>query len=256
MHTVHLTAQTVKGLTAGITGRTDYFDTIGRYPDLSLADARDRAKIARNEVARGVDPSATKIQLRRAETFGELADQFIDDYAKPRKRTWRIDQGDIGSELARWRHVKAADVKRRDVIALLKAIADRPAPIKANRIQALIRKIYNWAIGRDLVETHPCTGIVPFGKESRRTRVLTNDELVQFWEAAEASWHSATETPAGAILQLELLTAQRGQEVRWMRWSDLDLDRGWWLLPGKSAKNRPTSHVPLTTPPLSPPPPP
>src|ERR1700730_16551383 len=204
--TVHLTAQTVKGLTAGITGRTDYFDTdvtgfglrvtasgikswiylyrvngrprrytIGRYPDLSLADARLRAKTARNEVARGVDPSATKVQLRRAETFGELADQFIDDYAKPRKRPWQIDQGDIASELARWRHVKAADIKRRDVIALLKAIADRPAPIKANRIQALVRKIYNWAIGRDLVETNPCTGIVPFGKENRRTRVLAND---------------------------------------------------------------------------------
>src|SRR5258708_26524636 len=118
MPTVHLTAQTVKGLTAGITGRTDYFDTIDRYPDLSLADARDRAKIARNEVARGADPSATKIQLRRAGTFGELADQFIDDYATPRKRTWRIYQGDIGSELARGRHLKAAEIKRGAVMAL------------------------------------------------------------------------------------------------------------------------------------------
>jgi integrase len=275
MPTVHFTSQTIKGLTAGSSVRTDYFDTdvtgfglrvtasgvktwvylyrihgrprrytIGRYPDLSLADARDRAKAARNDVAHGADPSTTKVELRRAETFGELADLFIQDYAKPRKRTWEIDQGDIAHELRQWRHVKATEIKRRDVIALLKAIADRPAPIKANRIQSLIRKIYNFAIGRDLVETNPCTGIVPFGKEHRRTRVLSEDEIVQFWESAEAHWRAATGTSVGAILQLELLTAQRGQ-VRWMRWSDLDVANGWWTLPGEFAKNGTTSRVTL-----------
>ena len=279
MPTIHFTAQTVKGLSAGPGGRTDYFDTnvtgfglrvaasgikswiylyriqdrprrytIGRYPDLSLADARDRAKVARNEVARGIDPSATKVALRCAESFGELAAQFIEDYAKPRKRTWRVDQSDIARELSQWHHVKAADIKRRDVIALLKSIAARPAPIKANRTQSLVRKIYNWAIGRDLVEMNPCAGIVPFGKERRRTRILSDEEIVQFWAAAEASWRGVTDTPVGAILQLELLTAQRGQEVRWMRWADLDVEAGWWTLPGEFAKNGTTSRVALNLP--------
>jgi integrase len=276
MPTVHFTAQTVKGLSAGSAVRTDYFDTdvtgfglrvtasgiktwiyiyrihtrprrytIGRYPDLSLADARDRAKTARNEVARGVDPSATKMELRRAETFGELADQYVKEYAKPRKRTWLVDQTNIARSLGPWRHVKAVEIRRRDVIALLKAIADKGSPIKANRIQSLIRKIFNWAIGLDLIENNPCVGVVRFGKEHRRTRILNEEEIFQFWEAAEAHWRGAIGTPVGAILQLELLTAQRGQEVRWMRWSDLDVATGWWTLPGEFAKNGTTSRVAL-----------
>src|SRR5688572_18836181 len=132
MPTVHLTAQTVKGLNAGATDRTDYFDTdvrgfglrvtangvkswiylyringrprrytIGRYPDLSLADARDRAKAARNDVAKGMDPSAAKVELRNADTFAELAESYLTEHAKKRKRTWREDEQVIKTELAR-----------------------------------------------------------------------------------------------------------------------------------------------------------
>jgi hypothetical protein len=217
MPTLHFTSQTVKGLTAGPSGRTDYFDTdvtgfglritasgvkswvylyringrprrftLGRYPDLTLADARAKAKVARNDVAQGGDPGSAKIDVRRAETFGELADLFIAEYSKPRKRSWKDDQQVITTELARWRNVKAQELRRRDVIALLEGIANRPAPIRANRIQALIRKIFNWAIGRDLVEYNPCTGIVPFGKERRKTRVLSDDEIIAFWNGCEA----------------------------------------------------------------------
>ena len=123
MPTLHLTSQTVKGLTSGPSGRTDYFDTdvtgfglritargvkswvylyrtngrprrftLGRYPDLSLADARAKAKTARNDVAQGGDPGATKIEVRRADTFGELADLFVPDYSKPLKRSWKDDE--------------------------------------------------------------------------------------------------------------------------------------------------------------------
>ena len=278
MPTLPLTAQTVKGLQPGPTGRTDYFDagitgfglrvssgvkswiyvyraggrprryTIGRYPDLSLAEARDKARTARNQVAQGVDPSEVKIGTRHAETFGDLTAQYIREYAKPRKRTWREDQRVIDVELHRWRHVKARDIKRRDVISLLKGIADRPAPIQANRVQALIRKVFNWAIGRDLIETNPCAGVVPFGKERRRTRVLSDDEIAQFWRAADLSWRTSTDCPVGAILQLQLLTAQRGQEVRFMRWSDMNLQNGWWIVPAEFAKNGVATRVFLNRP--------
>lgn len=94
MPTVHLTAQTAKELSAGQTGRTDYFDTdvrgfglrvtassikswtftgwaagcgATRYPDLSLADARDPAKGARSNVAHEVDPGGVKVEMRHAD---------------------------------------------------------------------------------------------------------------------------------------------------------------------------------------------
>ena len=117
MPTLHLTAQTVKGLQPGRSGRTDYFDegvtgfglrvshgvkswiyvyrprerprryTMARYPDLSLAEARNKARDARNQVAHGVDPSGVKIDFRHADTFSELAAQYVREYATLRKRT-------------------------------------------------------------------------------------------------------------------------------------------------------------------------
>ena len=107
----------------------------------------------------------------------------------------------------------------------------------------MIRKIFNWAIGRDLIEANPCVGVVPFGKERRRTRVLTDDEIAQFWHAADSSWRTSTDCPVGAILQLQLLTAQRGQEVRCMRWTDMDLNNGWWIVPAEFAKNGVATRV-------------
>jgi integrase len=190
-----------------------------------------------------VDPSGVKIETRHADTFAELAAQYVREYATLRKKTWQEDQRVINVELHRWRHVKARDIKRRDVIAVLKTIADRPAPIQANRVQSLIRKIFNWAIGRDVIEANPCVGIVPFGKERRRTRVLTDEEIAQFWRAADCSWRASTDCPVGAILQLQLLTAQRGQEVRLMRWADIDLANGWWMVPAEFAKNGVATRV-------------
>ena len=78
-----------------------------------------------------------------AETFGELAEQFIEDDAKPRKRTWRIDQLDIERELSPWPYVKGADIKRRDVIALLKsarAIHDNQASTDVSEPRAAIAR--------------------------------------------------------------------------------------------------------------------
>jgi site-specific recombinase XerD len=63
-----------------------------------------------------------------------------------------------------------------DVIALLDGIVLR-APIQADRTLALVRKIYNWGIGRDLVEANPCAQIKAPAKENRKDRVLAEEEI-------------------------------------------------------------------------------
>jgi hypothetical protein len=95
--------------------------TIGRYPNLSLAEARDKARDARNQVAHGVDPSGVKTETRQAETFGELAAQYVREYAALRKRSWREDQRVINVELRPSRHSDnpAACIKADEVKAVL-----------------------------------------------------------------------------------------------------------------------------------------
>ena len=83
--------------------------------------------------------------------------------------------------LPKWKNVKAHEIKRRDIINLLDTIVQR-APIQANRTLALLRKMYNWAISRDLVEINPCTAVKMPAKENRKDRMLTEDEIRIFWD--------------------------------------------------------------------------
>jgi integrase len=79
--------------------------------------------------------------------------------------------------------------------------------------------------------------------ERRRDRVLSADEIRTVWAAVEKR-----STPSAAVVKLLLLTAQRIGEVRTMRWGDVDLDAGWWTIPGAVSKNGLPHRVPLSAP--------
>src|SRR5213593_2798922 len=156
--------------------------TLGNHPPLSLADARDLAHEALRSVRLGADPAAEKKQERAAETFADLAAQYIELYAKMRKKTWREDDRIIKNKLnPAFGKVRAKDVTRADVRLLLETIAAR-APIEANRTLAVCRKMYNWAISRDLLESNPCARISAPGEEHRRERVLSDNEIRTIWK--------------------------------------------------------------------------
>lgn len=216
--------------------------TLGTYPTLTLADARDLAKQHLSAVVLGSDPAAEKKADRLAETFGELAILYLEKYAKVKKRSWKEDERIIEHDLLpKWKTTKAKNIRRRDVVALLDEIVARGAPIQANRVLALVRKIYNWAIGRDLLESNPCWQLKAPGKEKQRERVLSPDELGKVWNA-----FNDLDLLVGSIFKLRLLTAQRGDEIDSMRWEDLDLTDGWWTIPSHSAKNGLSHRVPLS----------
>jgi integrase len=218
--------------------------TLGTYPALSLADARGQAAAARHVVAEGEDPAVQKYDARHALMMADLAAQYLDMYAKVHKKSWREDARLLHHEvLPNWGHRKAFDITRRDVIALLDRIVERGAPIQANRVLALIRKLYNWAISRDLLEHNPCLQVKPPGKEHQRDRVLSDDEIRLVWNATEQ-----LDPLIATQLKLRLLTAQRGGEVRTMRWEDVDVASGWWTIPGQIAKNGLAHRVPLSPP--------
>ena len=114
-------------------------------------------------------------------------------------------------------------------------------PIQANRTLALVRKMFNWAISRDIVERNPCTQVIAPGKERQRERVLNGDEI-------RAVWHVFDELGPvmGGMFKLQLVTGQRGGEVKHMRWRDLELDAGWWTVPSERSKNNLCHRVPLS----------
>jgi hypothetical protein len=115
--------------------------------NVDLAGARGLAKDALRAADKGKDPAAPKRLERHAETFRELADRYVQEYAKKRKRSWKTDERSIKRDLRpALGNMKAAAVRRADIPQVLRNIVDREAPIMANRTLELVRMIYSWAI--------------------------------------------------------------------------------------------------------------
>jgi integrase len=281
---IALTDRTVRGLKPPSTGRLDVWDadhpgfglrisaagrrtwilmyrmgktlrrlTLGRYPTLGLADARAKAIQALRDVDKGADPGRQKMEDRRAETFADLASEYIERHAS-KKRSGREDVRILNGSphkkktgkvphvplVTRWGPRRLKDIKRRDVRELLDEVATR-APIMANRTLALVRKMFNFAIEHEWLESNPCHMVKRPGEEKQRERVLSDDELRRVWTALEGESPLIT-----ALFRIRLLTAQRGSEVHGAAWAELDLASGWWTIPAERSKNGLAHRVPLS----------
>lgn len=222
--------------------------TVGAYPDTSVADAHAHLARLRAMLRRGADPAQAARTLKQEEidapTVTQLAGLYIERYARVRKRSWREDERILGKDaIPRWGHLKAKDITRRDVVALLDDIVDRGSPIAANRTLACVRKMFNYAVERSILETSPCAAVKAPGKETRRDRVLTEEEICAFWKGLDGSTISA---PIRYALKLQLVTAQRKGEVVAARWHEFDLNAGWWTIPAERSKNHLAHRVPLS----------
>ncbi|HVT17222.1 MAG TPA: tyrosine-type recombinase/integrase [Thermoanaerobaculia bacterium] len=215
--------------------------TLGQVGVISLADARAAARRALAEAAEGNDPAERRNPTPEGVvTFRDLAQEYLERHAKRRKRTWRDDERMIRNELLPpWGDRPPDEIRRRDVIVLLDHVADRPAPIMANRLRALISKIFNFGIGRDLVEFNPAALVPRPGEERASNRALSDEEIKRVWAALEASDNIVM----AGIVQMRLLLGQRTGEVEHMRWSDLD--EATWRLPPEFTKNAKAHAVPL-----------
>jgi len=222
--------------------------TLGTYPSMTVAQAHLAHGEALADLEQGIDPGAAVVRQHRADraapTIGDLAAEYLERWAKPRKRSWKEDERILNKDvLPLWRWSKAKEITRSDVIALLDRIVDRGAPIGANRTLAVVRRMFNFALSRDLVSANPCAQVSPPGKENQRDRVLSPDELRVFWRGLD----DAAMSPASRIaLKLMLVTAQRKGEVISVRWEDIDMAGGWWTIPAERSKNGLPHRVPLS----------
>lgn len=215
--------------------------SMGQYPAVSLTKARKMVLSAKHDVMSGIDPGAQKLSAKRedrvAPTLGQLAEEYIERHAKKRKRSWREDQRIIDTYLGDWRDRKAADISRREVIALLDEIADR-APIQANRVLSLLRKVFNFGLTRERIPANPAHLVPAPAQEISRDRIYTPEELNRLWRTFLGR--------TGPIYRLILVTGQREGEVSGMRWEELDLDRSVWTVPAERMKSKKVHIVPLS----------
>lgn len=231
--------------------------TLGNYPAMSLSEARKRHRAAMTALSHGKDPGSeriqNKIEAKGAPTVNLLIKEYIEKYAKapksktdntPRKKSWKEDERlllkDIAPNIGRR---KAKDIKKRDIILILDHISERGAPIAANRTLAVTRRMFNFAVERDIVESSPCHLVKAPSKENQKDKFLSEEEIRCFWQNLEKANMSELIKIA---LKLQLTTAQRKGEVITAEWKDVDLQRSIWEIPANKTKNGKAHIVPLS----------
>jgi integrase len=222
--------------------------TLGNFPALDLAQAREAAAKALRANAEGRDPGYEKQQARSElpDTVGAVVAEFIANHVKRNNRASTAAATERLFKLHVLPHLATRPIRsigKRDIHSILDRVIAGGSPVAANRTFGAIRKLFGWALSRDIVETLPTAGVERPTKEKARDRTLSDSELKNVWCAA-----SKVGFPFGPLVQLLILTACRRGEIATLRWSEVDLDLAVITLPAERVKNGVRHEIPLSAP--------
>jgi integrase len=225
---------------------------IGKYGAVSLDTARARARQWLDWIERGIDPAVedarrlAATQRNQVNTFAAVAADFLDRHGRTLKKEAEA-RSVIGNEFVkRWGGRPAVDITPQDVSTAIRAIVARGAPYQAHNAFGYLRRLYSWAIGTQEfgITSSPVERLSPkdlIGKREPRERTLTDSELRKVWQAAGKMGY-----PYGPVFRLLILTGQREREVADMSWSEIDLAKRLWTIPGARMKGGSAHEVPLS----------
>jgi integrase len=228
-----LNARTVDAI-APTSKRLEYPD--GEVPGLFLRVIARRHLVS---ISKGIDPAAGKVS-RTEKTIRDLAADYIERHAKPHKKSWQADDSSLEANvLPYWKHLPIRAIRRQDVRELVMAVKDRGAPIMANRVLALVRKMFNHAVRIGWLDANPAALLEKPAAERSRTRLLTDEEIRLVWSLCELE-----RVTMAVLIKLRLLTIQRGGELVQLQWTDVEDDA--FTLRSEVTKNKIAFRVPQT----------
>ena len=217
----------------------------GKYPQVSLAEARDKRMAARKLLIDGIDPSQEKKDQERIR--GEKAAQTFEKLA----REWHANK------LPTWHESTARDLLRRleidifpqlgsmpigtithqHLIAALRKIEARGAQEVAHRVKATCARIFSYANQQGIENRNPAADLTDVLKpvKAGHFAAITADELPAFLAAMNQN-DARLFKPTRIALRLMMLLFVRTSELIETPWSEIDLDAGEWIIPWQRMK--------------------
>jgi integrase len=221
---------------------------LGEYPTLTLEKAREKARIWRELIRAGKDPKEVeqeenRCQQRRLEnSVATVAEKFLQRHVKGQRQARDTERALRREVIARWAERPLDSITRRDVIAMVEEIVDRGAPAMARNVLAFTKTFFKWCVSRDLLDNSPAAMVdarALIGEKKVGKRVLSDDEIVAFWDATERLRY-----PFGPLFRLLLLTGCRVNEIARARWSEIN--ESILTIPPERFKSDAQHLVPLT----------
>jgi integrase len=203
---------------------------LGRYgADITLDQARNEARDNLKLAREGTDPLVVKQRQAQGSSLRDLVSKYIEEHAKPHKRTWRDDERRLDRLIpAAWLSRDVTDVSREDITSLHQKIGAK-TPYEANRLLEVLRLMFKfgrlWGFlpeGSD----NPAADVKKF-KETKRKVWLKPEELPEVAKAIDAE----TNIYGRAAIWLYLLTGLRKSELTNAKWDDVDWRRASLRLP-------------------------
>lgn len=210
---------------------------LGRYPEMSLAEAREQWRLNRQGLLVSAAPSVLLAVVMgewlRAWRLGKAANSV-----KAIESQIKVDV------LPAWGNRNIADIAKRDVLALLDGIVERGAVVRARRVYATLSSFFKWCLKRDIITTNPMAGIErkDIGSEEARDRVLSDDELGKLMAHIRGTNHYDPHLVATHLL---VLTAARTEMIAAMRWEEVNGES--ISFPGERMKNGQPFDLPITS---------
>lgn len=239
--------------------------TLGRWPDITVDDARRAAAGVVAKLAAAESPAAARRALRAEMTFGELYDAYLKDRITAGKKRpdlirglWELYLGPLpdvprkahASERKKpadgvdWSGKRVSEITVTALAQLHRRICAAGKARTANKVIALVRAIYGYGLDHRIVTDNPAVGVT-FAPENERERFVQGGELPRFLAALEQE-----EQPWRDYFTVLLYVGYRRAAVAAMRWQDLDLEAGVWRVPGEKAKNGDPIILPVAGPAL------
>lgn len=230
--------------------------TIGRYPEIVVADARDRHAEYRAMVEQGQDPAAHKrtgeaekkarAALKTDEgQFKAFSLKWLDERLGSKSDGYRAQMRSLLDRFV-WPEIggKALeDVKPAHVLAIIEK--RRETPNTAENLRVLVQQVYNYAIQKLLVEANPALplrGVIEVPKAEHH-RHLSESELGAFWRVLGRQGAHPSTTAATRLLMYSMC---RKAEVLRAKWSEIDIDKAQWDIPAERMKSRRPHRVYLS----------
>ena len=237
--------------------------TLGRYPEVSIAEARRLALDARAAVRLGRDPAGERRAQRQAEregrgrTIAALVGAYLDSAdSSLRPKTsgdWMLILKRLERDHPRFARSTAETLSRGAARLLLDAVQDRArrssrgtdGRTSAMRAKQLLSRSYSWAMERGGLDHNPFSRI-RLDRPTPRQTVLTPAEVTAVLVALEGLRAEADQ--AGFYFELLWLTNVRPEECARGRWADVDLQAALWTMPAELTKTHTERPVPLSEP--------
>ena len=229
--------------------------SIGPYPEVSGAVARDFAAKAREQLRAGHDPMERKKQSKVAEaaavenSFGNLAKQLVEKKRKENKAQITLDKMEwilkkVEADLA---HRAIQDITTPDIIAVLKKEEDAGNLETARRMRTVIGEVFRYAMQHGLLTSDPVQatrGAIAQPQPRHHAAILDVQEFSKLLRQIDE--YTVRNVLTGMALQLMCLLYPRPGELRQAEWAEFDLDRSLWTIPVSRMKMRKPHAKPLS----------